>query len=239
MERNRIKQTILEYLSDFVALIYPQICAGCGKSLYKAEGIICTLCRYQLPQTNFHLEADNPVSRAFWGRTNITAATAFYYFQKKSKVQELVHALKYRNRTEVGTTIGEWIGAALTESHNFNGIDTIVPVPLHPRRLRTRGYNQSDFIAAGISKAIKVPIINKVLIRSSYTGTQTKLGKFNRWENVKEIFQLKDPEAIKGKHILLVDDVITTGATLEACANVLLQIPQTKVSVAAMAYAMN
>jgi len=238
MSRNStIKSTILEYLSDFVALIYPKICAACGKSLYNAEECICTLCRYNLPKTDFHTYNDNPVSRTFCGRANITAATAFYYFYKGLSVQKLVHALKYRGRTEVGSMVGQWLGMTISESSYFAGVEVIVPVPLHERRLRTRGYNQSYFIAQGISKAIGLPVADKALMRNTYTGTQTRLGKFSRWENVEKMFQLMDTEKVAGKHVLLVDDVITTGATLEACANVLLQAPQTKVSVAAMAYA--
>jgi len=224
-------------LEDFISLIYPHICMSCGKSLFKKEICICTYCKYHLPKTNFHLEEDNPVSRMFWGKVNITAAASYYYFNKGSKVQKLIHNLKYSGQKEIGNTIGEFYGTELKESELFKNIDNIIPVPLHPRRQRKRGYNQSAFFAEGLAKGIEAVYDYELLYRSYDSQSQTRKSRFERWKNVEYIFKLKNPEDLEGKHILLVDDVITTGSTLEACAQTLLKVNGVKVSIATIACA--
>lgn len=224
-------------LNDFFALIYPKVCVACGKSLFKKEYSICTYCSYHLPKTNFHLLTNNPIEKIFWGRVEIFSAASFYNFGKGGKVQHLIHELKYKGQKDVGVTIGNLYGSELKKSKNFNSIDTIIPVPLHPKKQKKRGYNQSEFFAEGLSKSMNVQTDFKTLFRVYESETQTKKSRFNRWKNVESVFQLKNEERLKGKHILLVDDVITTGATIEACAQTLLQIPETKVSVATIAYA--
>ena len=222
-------------LKDFVSLVYPQICMSCGKNLFKKEICICTYCKYHLPKTNFHLEEDNPVSRLFWGKVNIHSAASYYYFNKGSKVQRLIHQLKYKGQKAVGAAIGEFYGFELKESYLFAGVDTIIPVPLHPKKQRKRGYNQSEFFAMGLSKGMGIKHEPGILYRSFNSKTQTNRTRFNRWENVKSIFKLSGTNDLTGKHILLVDDVVTTGSTLECCAEVLLNIQGTKVSVATIA----
>jgi ComF family protein len=192
------------------------------------------VCLWRLPKTNFHLQDDNPVLRRFRGKTDIVSAASFVFFDKGEKVQNMLHSLKYRNNTPLGIFLGELYGRELKSSPLFSTCDSIVPVPLHLKKIRTRGYNQSDFIADGLSNALGVPVNKKLLVRSVATSTQTRKARYARFENVDNVFRLsgKKPEA---KHFLLVDDIITTGSTLEACAQCLSQIEGVKVSVATIA----
>jgi ComF family protein len=226
-------------LNDFISLIFPELCASCGNNLYKNEDIICTWCVYHLPKTNFHLYNDNPIAKIFWGRINIHSAAAFYGFNKGGRVQHLVHQLKYKGRKEIGHALGKLYGSDLKKAENFCSVQTVIPVPLHPKKIKKRGYNQSEAFASGIAESMAAEPDFKTLYRAKESETQTKKTRFSRWENVETIFQLRDQRAHTGKHILLVDDVVTTGATLEACAQTLLQIPDVKISVATIAYAAN
>ena len=222
-----------------ISLVYPSICMACGESLYKGEDILCTHCRYHLPKTNFHQDKDNPVIRHFWGKVNVHSAASYYFFNKGEKVQSLMHHFKYKGRKEIGLFLGEVYGTELNEAPLFNAIDVIIPVPLHRNKKLKRGYNQSELFAEGLAKSMNKQFDHKTLYRAKASETQTKKSRFQRWENVNEIFKLNDVEKLQGKHILLVDDVITTGSTLEACAEVLLQIPDIKISVVTIAYAHN
>lgn len=225
----------MSLLEDFISLIYPNICACCGNSLWKHEEVICTCCDFHLPRTNFHLDPDNPASRTFWGRARIENATAYCYFNKGSKVQRMVHLLKYKGRKDVGIYLGERLGYQLKYSSLFNTVEVILPVPLHKKKLMQRGYNQSEQFAIGLGKAMNVPVDPYLLSRIQYTQTQTRKSRFGRWQNVSEMFVLNDPKKLEGKHILLVDDVITTGATIEACTKTLDDVPGIRISVAAIA----
>ncbi|MFH0865599.1 MAG: ComF family protein [Bacteroidota bacterium] len=230
-------KTATSIFSDFLSLIYPRICMACGKSLMKYEKCICTFCMYHLPRTNFHKEKENPVSKLFWGKINIESASAYYYFYKKGKVQQLMHQLKYKGQKEIGIFLGSLYGKELAISPWFNKANYIVPVPLHPKKEKIRGYNQSEIFALGLSEGMKIPVDTHTLIKTSATETQTKKSRFSRWENVKEVFTLQNAERFKNKHILLVDDVITTGATIESCVLKLQQSEGIKISVVSMAYA--
>lgn len=223
--------------SDFINLFFPNTCAACSEKLLFNEKAICTKCLYDLPKTNFHKEPENPVSRLFWGKIYIENATAYYYFHKGSKFQDLIHKLKYNNRQDIGFLLGLLLGNDLAESEHYKHIDFIVPVPLHPKREKKRGYNQSDCIVNGIAEGMKKTADFKTLVRTVETSTQTKKNKEERWQNVKNIFSVKSADKFKNKHILLVDDVITTGSTIEACAKAVLEIENTKVSVACLAAA--
>jgi ComF family protein len=227
----------MTWISDFISLIYPRICICCGNSLWKHEKLICNACHFRLPRTQFHLEQENPVSRVFYGRVRVESAAAYLLFNKGNKVQRIIHQLKYKGRKDVGIWLGEEYGRILKASPFFSGVDLIIPVPLHKKKLMQRGYNQSDQFAIGLSKALKVPVENKLLVRTRATATQTRKGRYERWKNVEDLFSLVRPERISGAHILLVDDVITTGATLESCIMALCSSSGVRISVAAIAAA--
>ena len=233
-----MKQTIItRYLSDFLALFYPNYCLGCGNSLVRGEEYLCLQCLVRLPKTNFHLEKSNPVEMLFAGRVPVFRATTFYSFRKESLVQRLIHQLKYKGKQGIGSYLGFLFGRNLMESDDFQSVDIILPIPLHPHKKRKRGYNQSEAICDGIAKGMEKERDYSLLVRTIDTKTQTKKNRYNRWENVSQIFNVLHPEKLEGKHILLVDDVVTTGATLESAAQILLDIPDTKVSIACLAWA--
>ena len=225
----------MTFIHDFISLIYPNICAACGNSLWKHEKIICTFCDLHLPRTDFHLERDNPVSRIFWGRVLIESAGSLYYFNKGNRVQSLIHQLKYKGRKDIGIWLGEKYGSYLKNSPFFDTVSLIVPVPLHKKKLMQRGYNQSEQFAIGLSRSMNIPLDVRALYRTRATETQTRKSRFRRWQNVEGLFAVNDPAKLSGHHILLVDDVITTGATIEACIQALKDIPGTVISVASIA----
>lgn len=224
-------------IRDFISLVFPTLCAACGDGLYKGEDDVCTKCLFDLPKTNYHLNHDNPVARLLWGRVNVLKAASYYRFAKGGKVSDMIHRFKYKGQKNIGITIGKQFAHELKETDWLNGIDAIVPVPLHKAKLKKRGYNQSEYFAIGISAVSDIPVLNNVLLRTAASETQTRRSRYLRWKNVESIFKVDRIEQISGKSILLVDDVITTGATIEACAQRILEIPDTKVSVATMAYA--
>jgi ComF family protein len=226
------------YLNDFVSLVFPRICAGCGNSLWKNEAVLCRLCAYHLPKTGFHQDPDNPVARLFWGRAGIDAAAAYLYFNKGSKVQRMVHQLKYRGRKDIGIWLGEQYGRELQREGAFPGAALIVPVPLHRKKYMQRGYNQSEQFAIGLSSSLGIPVNRHLLVRTKTSSTQTRKSRYARYRNVKELFAVVSPQAWSHLHLLLVDDVVTTGATLEACVIALKEIPGVRISIACIATAM-
>jgi ComF family protein len=200
------------------------------------EKLICTECYILIPRTNYHLKTDNPVSQLFWGRCMIEQAAAFSFYTRDSRIRRLIHQLKYKGIREVGPELGRIYARTLKSSGFLNEIDIIIPVPLHPSKKRQRGFNQSDLISLGISEVSGIPMESELLVRKTVTKTQTRKTRYDRWINVEDIFRVTDQDRIKNMHILLVDDVITTGSTLEACASELLKVENVKVSVAALAY---
>lgn len=222
---------------DFISLLFPRLCYACGNHLIRNENLICTGCYVVIPRTNYHLQNENPVEQLFWGRCQIEKAAAFSFYNKGSKISKLIHNLKYKGITEIGYELGRIYGLSLKSSGYISDIDLIIPVPLHPSKKRIRGFNQSDFISKGIADATGLPVDTDSLLRTTFTSTQTKRSRYERWTNVEGIFCVSDPEKIKDKHILLVDDVITTGSTIESCANELLNTEGVRVSVAAIAFA--
>lgn len=225
------------YLNDFIALIFPELCQACGNSLVGNEDLICTDCMYDLPLTNFHQQPDNVVARQLWGRVNLSLIYVLLYFTKGGKVQRMMHQFKYRNMPRIGNKLGQIAGNQLCDNDSYQSIDFIIPVPLHPKKLKERGYNQSTQFAEGLSDKLNIPVDSKNLIRVKHTQTQTKKSRFSRYENMKDVFNVQNPELFAGKHVLLVDDIITTGSTIEACGLELLKIPGLTLSVAAIAYA--
>lgn len=224
-------------LNDFIALIYPRNCVACSNSLYKHEEQICNYCYLNLPKTNFHKGHQNPVATLFYGRINLELASAFYLFQKKGSIQKVLHAVKYKNNKDLAVLVGKWYAEDLKEHESIKQAEFIIPVPLHAKKLKQRGYNQSEEFANGLAKELGVLVNTTVLKRNEFTSTQTKKSKYERWENVEDVFEIQEPERLKNKHIILVDDVITTGATIEACCQTLQQIEGVKISVLCMAYA--
>ena len=225
------------WLSDLIGLIYPEICCACNQRLTKQEETICLHCIYSLPKTNFLKYDDNPIARHLWGRVPFEHATSMFYFTKKGRIQNLMYELKYNGRYDVGLKLGISLGAALKDIDFWKEVDVILPVPLHPKKLKLRGYNQSDAIAEGMAEAMEIETDPSVLRRVKFNKSQTQKGKLERWSNVENIFELKNAEKVKGKHVLLIDDVLTTGSTLEACAETLLKVEGLKVSIATLACA--
>jgi len=198
---------------------------------------LCTNCLYYLPRTQYHLNNDHPLQRIFWGRVPVKNVTAYFFYEKGSSYGRILHQIKYHGQKELGYGIGHMFGTEL-KSSAFMETDVIIPVPLHSRKERKRGFNQSDVIARGMAMALDKDMNNQLLARTIENPTQTSKSRYERWENVDGIFRVVDPESVINKHVLLVDDVLTTGSTIEACASALLKVPGVKVSVAVLAYAL-
>jgi len=222
---------------DFISLLFPRICYGCGSQLLRNEKVICTECYVLIPRTGFHLTPGNPVEQLFWGRCMLSGAASFSYYTRDSRIRRLIHQLKYKGIREIGPVLGRIYGNSLRDSSFLEGIDIIIPVPLHRSKQRQRGFNQSDLIAEGLSQATGIPVDTGILGRSTGTKTQTRKSRYDRWTNVSDIFRVMDHSQLEGKHVLLVDDVITTGSTIEACASELLRTENVRVSAVALAFA--
>lgn len=220
---------------DLFHLIFPNLCQACGKSLIKSEQYLCLHCLYDLPYTDFHLFRDNQVARQFWGRFPCTYAMAMFYFNKGGKVQQILHSLKYRGNAEIGVLLGKMLATQMMKG-DCPTFDLIIAVPLHRKKEKLRGYNQSQCIAEGLAAVMNVPVVKNVLIKRKSTSSQTKKGRFDRFENLKQAFEVRNADILKNKQVLIVDDVITTGATLEACAIVLLANEVNTIGIAAIAY---
>lgn len=226
---------MVNILNNIVSVFFPELCLACKQRLNGPLKTICAKCRHELPLTKHHLYQENPVKRIFHGRTNVQNATALLLFQKKGIVQQLIHHLKYKGHQEIGAFFGDWMGIELANTPEFNEIDLVVPVPLHKTRLRKRGYNQVTEFAKSLSEALKVPLNETDFTRRVPTSKSVFKKRMDRWKNLQDAFEIGPNHLLANKHILLVDDVVTTGATLEACANVLLKIPGTRISIATLA----
>ena len=222
---------------DFINLMFPDLCVVCGIGLQKNEHQLCISCLYGIPKTNYHLMDENPIEKRFWGKVPICRATSYFFFQKGSSFQKLLHILKYKGNKEIGELMGEYAAIDLLDSPDFTSIDVILPVPLHPKKYKLRGYNQSEWIGKGLSKVLNKPMDISTLLRVRENATQTKKTVFERYENTEGIFELMDKTVFAGKHVLLVDDVLTTGSTLEACVRALLETTEIKISIFTLAVA--
>lgn len=222
-------------LRSLINLFFPKVCCGCHAILLSDEAVLCTSCRHEIPQTRFHQNPNNEALSKFYGKVPIEFASALFFFQKKGIVQQLIHKLKYKGHEEIGEMMGHWYAEDLKDLPQLRETDCIVPVPLHRRKLRERGYNQVATFGKALSAGLDIPYSEKVLLRPVYSKTQTKKSLLKRSELKTDIFEIDFDEASNYNHFLLVDDVITTGATLERCARALLKIPGAKVSIVCMA----
>lgn len=219
-------------------LLFPHLCEGCGNDLLKPGALLCLRCMESLPVTRFEMYGGNPVEKRFYGRLPVEQAAALYYFTKDSLVAKLVHLVKYKGHQKLGIQLGRMMGDALLQSGRFPA-DALLALPIFPAREKKRGYNQSALLCQGMAEYLNLPILQQVISRPHQTETQTKKGRIARWKNIEGKFVLTDLPAISGKHILLVDDVITTGATLESCGAELIKAPGCKISIACLCHAFN
>jgi len=223
--------------SDFTSLFFPEYCLGCSGGLIKGEDILCTRCILELPRTGYQFNSENPVKEKFLGRLPVKYANAFLKFRKTGIVQHLLHQLKYNNHPEVGRKLGQFFGKEMNDAALANEFDIIIPMPLHSARQMKRGYNQSTLFAEGLMNSLGVPYNDSAVVRQVNTSTQTRKNKMERWENVSKAFMVKDSAVIKNKRVLLVDDIITTGASIEACGQELFNHECKELSIACIAEA--
>lgn len=223
-------------ISDFLHLFFPHNCEGCGSDILREDHFLCTRCIHHLPETNFISTAFNPIEKLFYGRLPLTAAGAAYYFTKESLLQHILIQLKYKANPEAGYFLGRMMGYALEKTERFQAVDMLIPLPLNPKKEQQRGYNQANLICKGITEIWRRPIETDAVNRILFTETQTRQNRVSRWQNMEGVFSVTDPRLLENKHILLIDDVITTGATLEACGSVILKVPGTSLSIASAAY---
>ncbi|WP_298900754.1 ComF family protein [uncultured Psychroserpens sp.] len=222
-------------IKNLLNLFFPQICGACSNQLSDNELHICTNCRHQLPLTNFHDDPENAVHKILYGRVKLQQATALLHFSKKGMVQQLMHNLKYRGQESIGECLGAWLGESLKDMASYQSIDVVVPVPLHKAKLKSRGYNQVDKFGQTLATALNATYNTSVLVKTTNTKTQVFKDRLKRQTGNNSNFELKNGHFLKNKHVLLVDDIITTGATIEDCASQLLKIEDLKLSLATMA----
>ncbi|MCL2290779.1 MAG: ComF family protein [Bacteroidetes bacterium] len=224
-------------LSQFLNFFYPRSCISCGNVLKQHEQFLCLHCLHNLPETRYHEFVQSPISQLFLGRASVEHTGTFLFYKKGNQVQKILHHLKYKGVKEIGVFLGNMYGAQLIQHQKWKTVDVVIPIPLHKKKEKKRGYNQSEWIAKGLSAGMQIPYNTSLLMRSEFTETQTKKSRFHRWQNVKEVFQLTDLNALRNKHILICDDVLTTGATLEAAIQKLSVVSGIKISVITLAVA--
>lgn len=224
---------------NLLSLFFPHTCAGCGTDVLDEDAVICGRCLHDLPLTNFNVYANNLAEKSLWGRLPVVNVSSLCYFSKDSLIRQLMHQLKYKGHKQAGYFLGRMMGSALRAADRFHDIDALVPLPLFPAKEKKRGYNQSAILCEGMAEVMLLPVLKGIVKRSSFTDTQTKKGRMERWLNMEGRFELTDSASIKGRHVLLVDDIITTGATLEACGLELLKAENTRLSIATLACAVN
>lgn len=228
--------TLKEIKDAVLHLLFPHVCAVCGSDILHEESVLCMKCIDAMPETNFELHPNNPVEKTFWGRLPLTGATAQFYFTKESLMQHLMHQFKYKGNKELGMQLGKIMGEQIKKSARFEA-DALVPLPLFAAKEKRRGYNQAAILCEGMAEAMNLTVLDKIISRPRHTETQTKKGRIERWKNMEGKFILSDADAIKNMHLLLVDDVVTTGATLEACGNELLKAENVRLSIATLCIA--
>lgn len=224
-------------LNYLINLFFPKVCAGCHSLLMTNEIVLCTNCRHEMPLTQYYLDSNNEAVKKFYGKIEIQHASAFLYFNKKGMVQELIHNLKYKGNEEIGTVLGNWYVEDLKNIQLKTPFSAVIPVPLHQKKFRERGYNQVTTFGNALAKGLNIGYDDSILFRKKYSKTQSKKNLLGRSEGIENIFDVNYSEENRNKHFLLVDDVLTTGATLEACSRALLKIPGAKISIVCMAMA--
>lgn len=223
-------------LADIWGLFFPKVCVSCGRRLGDGDDLLCNYCRWSIPLTNFWNERENPVRAKFDGHFPVESASSFYFFVHESGFRGLIHDFKYRGNWRAAREMGRWYGAELAASELYAGIDLIVPVPLHVRKRISRGYNQSEYIAEGMSLSMGVPVDLRSVRRTVHNRSQTRQRKSERWDNVEGIFTVHDPAALRGRHLLIIDDVLTTGATIASlCGTIAIAVPDCRLSIATLA----
>lgn len=225
-------------LKNIFNIFFPEICVTCENQLIQGEELLCISCRADLPVTNFSSWKNNKVELSFQGRIPIESATSLLYYKRKGNVQRLIHQLKYKNRQKIGKILGQWLAEDMIDHNRFDKFDFIIPVPLHPDKLRKRGYNQVTTFGKSMATKLGSTLLENVLVCISKSKTQTFKNRFERTLNIEDKFDISDSDMLKNKHVLLIDDIITTGSTLEACSIQLLRIPNIKISIATIAYTM-
>jgi ComF family protein len=235
LQQSEVMSTVRSAVNDFIHLFYPHVCAGCGSDIINIHRQLCLRCVAQLPSTNFFEQPGNPVEKNFYGRLDLVNAASGYFFTKHSLIEALIYELKYKGNKAIGLEMGQRLGTLLQNSR-YDDVDLIVPLPLNARRLKKRGYNQATILSDGIATVWKKPVVTIAVIRNVNTETQTHKGRINRWENMDGVFAVAEPSLLQDKHILLVDDVVTTGASLEACGAEILKVAGTRLSIATLAY---
>lgn len=230
-----MQNRISNILKDVTNILLPISCFGCNARLYRGEVMLCTSCRHQLPLTDYNFNDENAVDRIFYGRINIKKANSFLFFTEFGIVKNLIHFLKYKNQKEIGRFLGDWHGQILKKNNELNEIDYVIPVPLHRKKLKQRGYNQVALFAKQIAFHINAIYLDDVLIKTANTRTQTKKSRLSRWYENRSLYELKDSQILENKNVLLVDDVITTGATMEICANTFKSIKGINIYITSMA----
>jgi ComF family protein len=227
---------IKSYIDDFLHLLFPHICLGCNSDVLNAEDELCVACLSNLPETGFLFTYANPVERIFYGRLSVEKAGSAFYFNKDSVIQNVIIQLKYRSNQKAGIFLGKLLGQRILNCARFDDVDLIIPLPLNDKKLNKRGYNQSQVIARGVASVWHKPVVTSAVERIFFTETQTHKDRIARWQTMEGVFIVTQPSLLENKHVLLVDDVLTTGATLEACGAAILKVPGVKLSLVTVAY---
>ncbi len=221
----------LKYLSGLASLVFPQVCRGCGESVEINRAVLCRKCEAELPRTYFEKVPGNPVEQMFWGRCQLQFATSLFFYRKGELLQDIIHQLKYKGHKHSGFYLGQQAGRILLREGMTNRFDIVVPVPLHARKEKNRGYNQSRIIAEGLEDITSIRVAGDAVIRTVYSDSQTRKGRYERWQNVEGIFKVLHKDVFRNKHLLILDDVVTTGATIEALCMAFSDIENIQLSV--------
>jgi ComF family protein len=230
---------LIQLWQDFTALLFPRLCLACNNALLGKEHFLCLHCELVLPKTNLHEQAQNALTEKFAGRLRIEAGSALFYFSKAGKAQQLIHQIKYNDKREAAISLGHQYGKILMQIPHFQAFDVLLPVPMHPDKQILRGYNQAEMFAKGLSESMMIPMETNALVKIKMTDSQTRKTRLERLQNVEEVYELRGPSVLNGKKVLIVDDVLTTGATIEACALAITEkLPDTQLGFVTIAAAL-